>query len=91
MLILYLIATAIYLLFGIQSPEQAVSLDVLLSRPFLNSNIVDTLYFSIVTFTTSPPESVSVGMSQWVAMIETFAGTLLIVLLGYVLGNREQV
>lgn len=46
------------------------------------------LYYSIVTFTTSPPP---LGLASIMAGIETFAGTALIVLLGYVLGTREQV
>jgi len=49
------------------------------------------LYYSTVTFTTSPPESPPLGLASIMAGIETFAGTALIVLLGYVLGAREQV
>ncbi|MFC6942984.1 pentapeptide repeat-containing protein [Salinirubellus sp. GCM10025818] len=49
------------------------------------------LYYSIVTFTTSPPESPPLGIASVVAGIETFAGTATIVLLGYVLARREQV
>lgn len=51
-----------------------------------------SLYYSIVTFTTAPPSSPPGGLFvEATAMVETFVGTLLIVLLGYVLGNREQV
>jgi len=91
---LYIISTTIYLLFGIQSSAEAIPINVLLSRPFLTPDVVDTLYFSIVTFTTSPPvpmSAMSVGISKWVAMAETFLGTALIVFLGYVLGTRERV
>lgn len=93
MLALYVVSTVIYLLFGIQTPKEAIPIDALISPPFLTSKVVDTLYFSIITFTTAPPnpEAVSVGISQWTAMVETFLGTLLIVLFGYVLGHREQV
>ena len=50
-----------------------------------------SLYYSIVTFTTSPPSPPPSGAGQIVAGIETFAGTTAIVFLGYVLGAREQV
>jgi hypothetical protein len=78
MTVLYVGATTVYWFYGIQGTEAA--------RTF-----VDTLYFSIVTFTTSPPIHITVEISKWAAMVETFLGTLMIVLLGYVLGNREQV
>lgn len=56
------------------------------------AGISHSLYYSIVTFTTSPPSPPPRGgLAEGVAMIETFIGTLLIVLLGYVLGSREQV
>ena len=52
----------------------------------------DSLYFSIVTFTTSPPpEPALSGISRFVAGVETFLGTTAIVFLGYVLGTRERV
>lgn len=45
----------------------------------------------IVTFTTSPPDPSPAGLvTGTTAMIQTFGSTLLIVLLGYVLGNLEQ-
>lgn len=56
--------------------------------------ITNSLYYSIVTFTAAPPPpSPPPGglYSKVTAMVETFGGTLLIVVLGYVLGNREQV
>lgn len=54
--------------------------------------IRESLYYSIVTFTTAPPSPPPDDLiTKTTAMIETFGGTLLIVLLGYVLGNREQV
>lgn len=46
-----------------------------------------SLYYSVVTFTTSPPS----GLTSVVAGVETFAGTAAIVFLGYVLGTRELV
>lgn len=52
----------------------------------------ESLYYSIVTFTTAPPDAPPSGLvTKATAMFETFGGTLLIVLLGYVLGNREQI
>jgi len=51
----------------------------------------DSLYFSVVTFTTSPPSAPPPGFVSLVAGIETFAGTAAIVFLGYVLGSREQI
>jgi hypothetical protein len=55
-------------------------------RPMLG----ETLSYSVLAFTVAPP-SVPPGLpTQIVVMFETFFGTLSIVLLGYVLGNREQ-
>lgn len=51
----------------------------------------EALYFSIVTFTTSPPRAPPSGISNAVAGIETIVGTTAIVFLGYVLGTRERV
>ena len=55
----------------------------------------ESLYYSVVTFTTSPPETPSeVGfglVATLVAGFETFAGTTAIIFLGYVLGTRERV
>lgn len=91
MLTLLLVSTLIYLLYGIQSPGEAIPLSDLVSRPFLSESVVNAVYFSVITFTTSPPGPVWGGVSQAMATIETFLGTLLIVLLGYVLGHREQI
>lgn len=53
---------------------------------------LQSLYYSVVTFTTAPPSPPPNDLvTQATAMVETFIGTLFIVLLGYVLGNREQV
>lgn len=64
------------------------------------------LYYSIVTFVTSPPHpipevegTVSVllatlerqSLNQAIVLFQTYAGTVLIILLGYVLGNRDRV
>jgi hypothetical protein len=54
------------------------------------------LYYSVVTFVTSPPHPIQevgeVGMiTEIIVLLETYIGTTLIVLLGYVLGNRERV
>jgi hypothetical protein len=57
--------------------------------------IDQSLYYSVVTFTTAPPTDPSgVGfgtIGTLAAGIETFAGTAAIVFLGYVLGTRERV
>jgi uncharacterized protein YjbI with pentapeptide repeats len=50
-----------------------------------------SLYYSIVTFTTSPPSPPPPGFAKAVAGFETFAGTVAIVFLGYILGTRERV
>ncbi|ESS06675.1 MAG: hypothetical protein A07HB70_01396 [uncultured archaeon A07HB70] len=52
---------------------------------------VESLYYSIVTFTTSPPAAPTGLVTRFVAGLETFAGTAAIVFLGYVLGTRERV
>jgi hypothetical protein len=53
--------------------------------------IVNTLSFSVLAFTVAPPTPLpSNPWIQIVMMIETFFGTLSIVLMGYILGNREQ-
>ena len=64
------------------------------------------LYYSIVTFVTAPPhplpelqESADLGLtsvnlqtlSDAIVLFQTYAGTALIVLLGYVLGNRDRI
>ena len=54
--------------------------------------IQNPLLYSVITFTTAPPGQTGVLpiWAQAVAGVETFVGTLLIVSLGFVLGNREQ-
>jgi len=58
---------------------------------FGGMTLVDSLYYSIVTFTTSPPAEPTGIVMHLVAGTETFAGTAAIVFLGYVLGTRERV
>jgi hypothetical protein len=88
MLLLFVVSTYVYLDYGINETLQPASAVGVESR--ISPYIVEILYFSVVTFTTSPPTAVTVEISQWIAMAETFLGTLLIVLLGYVLGTRES-
>lgn len=57
---------------------------------YLGMGVGESLYYSVVTFTTSPPRDPEPGIMRLVAGIETFLGTTMIVLLGYVLGAREQ-
>jgi len=58
----------------------------------LDPGIENSLSYSVVTFTTSPPGGTlpTHPVAQGIALIETFVGTVLVVLLGYVLGNRER-
>jgi len=51
--------------------------------------LVDNLSYSVRTFTVAPPFAPEPILPHTVMMIETFFGTLSIVLLGYVLSNRE--
>ena len=58
----------------------------------LTGKVTDPLTYSTITFVTAPPGGAD-NLPLWarfVANIETFFGTLLIVSLGFVLGNREQ-
>lgn len=54
------------------------------------------LYYSVVTFVTSPPhppptaEGLPTGVIRTVVLLETYLGTALIILLGYVLSNRDR-
>lgn len=56
----------------------------------IEESILQNITYSVITFTTSPPTIPSGRVTQMVAMVETFFGTLLVVLLGYILGTREQ-
>jgi hypothetical protein len=60
---------------------------------YLQAGIENSFYYSLMAFTTAaPPNTPPSGqLTKLITMVETFTGTLLIVLLGYVLGNREQV
>jgi len=53
-------------------------------------SVTEFLYYSTVTFTTTPPSMPTGDFLRGVVMAEAFLGTLLIVFLGYVLGTREQ-
>ncbi|MFB6176933.1 MAG: hypothetical protein ABEI99_07295 [Halobaculum sp.] len=50
-------------------------------------------YYSVVTFVTSPPHPPEHGgqFTRLVVTLETYLGTVLTVLLGYVLGNRSRI
>jgi len=58
----------------------------------LDPGIADPVYYSVVTFTTAPPvdSEPTIPLVGALALVETFGGTLLIVLLVYILGNRER-
>lgn len=51
---------------------------------------IDTISYSVRAFTVAPPTAPEQFLPHVVMMVETFFGTLSIVLLGYVLSNREQ-
>ncbi len=55
-------------------------------------DVQDPLAYSVVAFTTAAPLATlpTNPVLRTTALVETFFGTLLIILLGYILGNREQ-
>lgn len=62
---------------------------------YIDAGVRDTYLentaYSVLAFTVAPPPPMPSGVSpKYMMMIETFFGTLSIVLLGYILGNREQ-
>ncbi|TQQ80076.1 pentapeptide repeat-containing protein [Halonotius roseus] len=56
----------------------------------VEESIIANVSYSVRAFTVAPPRAPVARIPHIVMMIETFFGTLSIVLLGYVLGNREQ-
>jgi uncharacterized protein YjbI with pentapeptide repeats len=56
----------------------------------LDGSHLSNVSYSVLAFTVAPPRVPSGSLTQFVVMVETFFGTLSIVLLGYVLGNRER-
>lgn len=77
------VSTAAFAVVGVRDQQPDTLVDVLF----------DSVYFSVITFTTAGfgqlgPEMPAV---RAIAMVEAFVGTVLIVLLGYVLANRETV
>lgn len=75
MIVIFGVATLFYLLLGI-------------NRNYATA--VDVLYYSIITFTTTPLDLPDSNIVKGIVMVEAFLGTLSVVFLGYVLGNREQ-
>jgi hypothetical protein len=61
---------------------------------YVGSGVRDTLMgnisYSVLAFTVAPPGVPEGVGTQVVMMVETFFGTLSIMLLGYILGNRER-
>lgn len=56
----------------------------------VEDTLAENISYSVLAFTVAPP-GIPLGLgTQLVMMIETFFGTLSIVLLGYILGNRER-
>lgn len=56
----------------------------------VEDGILRNISYSVIAFTTAPSSIPSGSATQIVVMLETFLGTLFIVLLGYILGNRER-
>lgn len=56
----------------------------------VEETVMANISYSVRAFTVAPPRAPVEQIPHIVMMIETFFGTLSIVLLGYVLGNREQ-
>lgn len=58
--------------------------------------IKEAVYYSVVTFVTSPPYAprttgwIVGNLTFFVTLLETYVGTTLIILLGYVLSNRDR-
>ena len=69
-----------------------ISMVVYWFDPGIKNDPMSIISYSVVTFTTSPPggEFPTNLVAQIFAVIETFGGTFLIVLLGYILSNRER-
>ena len=56
----------------------------------VEDTFVSNVSYSVLAFTVAPPEVPEGVGTQVMMMAETFFGTLSIVLLGYILGNRER-
>lgn len=57
----------------------------------VEDTLVDNVSYSVRAFVVAPPPDPLPGiLTKVVMMVETFFGTLSIVLLGYILGNRER-
>lgn len=56
----------------------------------VNETLLENVSYSVLAFTVAPPHVPEGVGTQIVMMVETFFGTLSIVLLGYILGNRER-
>ena len=67
-----------------------ISTSVYVTNDIGGETAVNSLSYSVQAFTVAPPSIPNGRFQQAVVMTETFFGTLSIVLLGYVLGNREQ-
>ncbi len=68
----------------------AGQLFLLATLVYWDAGISNFWYYSAVTFVGTPPEPPVSSIVKLVAVVESFLGTALTVLLGYVLGNRES-
>jgi uncharacterized protein YjbI with pentapeptide repeats len=83
--------------YGVQVRNLAIWMFVLFllsTAVYVKAGVEDTLAnnisYSVLAFTVAPPKIPSGVGSQVMMMIETFLGTLSIVVLGYILGNRQR-
>lgn len=56
----------------------------------VEDTLVGNVSYSVLAFTVAPSEVDYVIITRLMMMVETFFGTLSIVLLGYILSNRER-
>ena len=82
MSIIFGVATLAYLTIEFIYPVHAINQEY--------ANIPEIFYYSVITFTTTPPDMPDSTIIKAIVMTEAFFGTLLVVFLGYVLGTREQ-
>lgn len=80
--IVFGIATLAYLAVELIRPDHAINQEY--------ANVPEILYYSVITFTTTPPVMPDSTGIKAIVMTEALLGTLLVVFLGYVLGTRQQ-
>lgn len=56
----------------------------------VKDSLIETMSYSVITFTTTPPFRPDGFLLQAVMMVEAFFGTLSLITLGYIFSNRER-